>query len=254
MSNTKSNQYRNFDKHIRKFYWWLFIAITLSVINFVVLMYNVSSWVVAMDDTTTILLTVLGFLFAFAGINIYSIFNTNIDSEKKALHDLSDEYEKKLNMNMEEMNFLKLLSSLQTYSLLIGTTETNNSQFLNWVTYMRQCVKDISLNLKNFEANLTHKEYGMYRKEYETQLRGCVYLLKKTKRTMENHETTFFSQSLSHEDITVMKEKLSSLVKDIEDEIGADDNFEIGQKHTWLTKYLNKINGVIKRFLSKDNK
>ena len=57
--------------------------VCLCTINIVFLIANWGELHVNIDSATNILLTIIGFLFAFAGINIYSIFNTNIESEKK---------------------------------------------------------------------------------------------------------------------------------------------------------------------------
>lgn len=56
--------------------------VALCITNIVFFIYNWGDLRLQINDTTNILLTIIGFLFAFAGINIYSIFNTNIETEK----------------------------------------------------------------------------------------------------------------------------------------------------------------------------
>ena len=78
-------------KYSRKRSFWkytYYITMTiLAIVNSVFLICNWYSLSLQLSNES-LLLSVVGFFFAFAGINIYSIFNTNIDSEKNALHEL----------------------------------------------------------------------------------------------------------------------------------------------------------------------
>ena len=57
-----------------------FFSITLCIVNIIFFIYNWQDWTISLENETNILLTIIGFLFAFAGINIHSIFNTNIEA------------------------------------------------------------------------------------------------------------------------------------------------------------------------------
>lgn len=112
--------------------WFLYhISIfCLVIINFTFFFCHFSDYSFTPTDTSTLMLTFVGFLFAFAGINIYSIFNTNLEAEKHSLKQLRDEYEKKLSETLETIEFSKSLVRIQVLTQLIVEPQMADYQFL----------------------------------------------------------------------------------------------------------------------------
>jgi hypothetical protein len=104
----------------------------LAITNVVFFIYIWNDIKVVVDQTT-LLLTFLGFLFAFAGINIYSIFNTNVEAEKERLIELASKYEEALKMSDNFMLNIKKLGVMQQIGLLITTTPKMTNQHFSWI-------------------------------------------------------------------------------------------------------------------------
>ena len=103
--------------------WWIYhlSMIGVVVINFIFLLFNWYNLQIELSETTLIL-TFVGFLFAFAGINIYSIFNTNIEEEKKRLNDVYNQYKDEISETLSLLNYSKKLISYYQFSQMIVTS------------------------------------------------------------------------------------------------------------------------------------
>ena len=122
-------------KYRRSFVWnyiYHMAMAILSITNVVFFIYNWNDITVVVDETT-LMLTFLGFLFAFAGINIYSIFNTNVESEKETLRELANQYEDSLSILNSFMLNIKKLGVMQQIGLLITTSPNMTNQHYSWL-------------------------------------------------------------------------------------------------------------------------
>lgn len=120
-------------------YSFYICAIILMLTNTVFLFVNIYDWQIIVSEST-ILLSVIGCLFAFAAINIYSIFNTNVDTQKEEIVEIKDKYNSLLNKyesfyNIErrQLDIRIIIVRFQTTILAISSTEKMNSQFLEWL-------------------------------------------------------------------------------------------------------------------------
>lgn len=122
-------------KYRRSFFWNYFYHMSMAVLavtNVVFFIYSRNDIQIIVDQTT-LLLTFLGFLFAFAGINIYSIFNTNVEAEKERLTELANQYEEALKISDSFMLNIKKLGVMQQIGLLITTTPKMTNQHFSWI-------------------------------------------------------------------------------------------------------------------------
>ena len=122
-------------KYRRSFVWNYFYHMAMAILaitNAVFFYYNWNEMKVVIDQTT-LLLTFLGFLFAFAGINIYSIVNTNVEAEKERLTELACHYEETLKMSDSFIQNIKKLGVMQQTGLLITTTPKMTNQHFSWI-------------------------------------------------------------------------------------------------------------------------
>ena len=94
----------------------------LALTNSVFLLYNLNKgWKIDINQTS-LLLTVIGILFAFGGIYVYSVFNANVDAEKKAINDLQERYNKELEQaNKGLLSVHKLMSLYQKGQLIVNS-------------------------------------------------------------------------------------------------------------------------------------
>lgn len=127
-------------KYRRSFVWNYIYHMAMAILAITNVLFFIYNWkdISIEIDVTTIMLTFLGFLFAFAGINIYSIFNTNVESEKETLRELASKYEDSLGILDRFMLNIKKLGVMQQLGLLITTSPNMTSQHYSW---LRKCEK-----------------------------------------------------------------------------------------------------------------
>lgn len=122
-------------KYRKSFVWNHIYHMTMTVLALTNVVFFIYNWkdMKVMVDEPTLILTFLGFLFAFAGINIYSIFNTNVEAEKETLRNLANNYEESLRMLDSFMLSIKKLGVMQQTGLLITTTPKMTNQHFSWL-------------------------------------------------------------------------------------------------------------------------
>lgn len=127
-------------KYRRSFVWNYIYHMAMAILAITNVIFFVYNWynIKIVVDETTMMLAFVGFLFAFAGINIYSIFNTNVESEKETLRELASQYEDSLGILDSFMLNIKKLGVMQQIGLLITTSPSMTSQHYSW---LRKCEK-----------------------------------------------------------------------------------------------------------------
>ena len=154
--------------------WWKMVIwygfqiamIVLVVINICFLFKNWGQLELSCDNDN-VFLTFIGFLFAFAGINIYSIFNTNIEEEKERLNELRDKYERQLSSEVKKIwyyqrNILNLFDIYQLGQLVVNT-ERFNYQVYEWVNQILTIIQDFKKfidELKEIDSQLSDEIKG----------------------------------------------------------------------------------------------
>lgn len=118
-----SNVATNHRRSVVMWFCYHFFMVVLCCINILFFIINWTDLSLCINDVTNILLTIIGFLFAFAGINIYSIFNTNIEAEKERLIEIREKYSQIMDITLEEMTFSANTTKLQLYGQLIFTSK-----------------------------------------------------------------------------------------------------------------------------------
>lgn len=146
-------------------FFYHFLMVCLVVINLAFFVYNFTSLEFTPTETTSLILTFVGFLFAFAGINIYSIFNTNVESEKRMLYDLKDEYEKKMTEATRAMEFSKALVRVHILGRLMVEPKNANSQFLDNLDKASRLLIKAKEYLIETEAILPSQEHRVKQEE-----------------------------------------------------------------------------------------
>lgn len=124
------------------------------VTNALFFVWNWNSLSVNLDESS-MFLTFVGFLFAFAGINIYSIFNTNIENEKYELKLLKERYDKMLELSAKELLFPKDLMTAHLLSNYISNSKSFSINSIDWIdgltatlNSMKQFTNDLKKNHK----------------------------------------------------------------------------------------------------------
>lgn len=175
-----------------KYGFYIFSFILISV-NTAFLIWNWYDLTIDID-ANTIFLTFVGFLFAFAGINIYSIFNTNIENEKEALRQLELQYKHALELSVKGLQFPQSLIEVFMschYAIDAPEFNINSIQALNDVQDKLLGLRDI---VQKFKDTYRDSDFELYREMLQKQANGLEYILKEHKRAIaynrffENHK------------------------------------------------------------------
>lgn len=182
--------------HIKSILWYAyqFVMIILCII-FIVIFLGAKAQIIIteLNNLTTLLLVVIGFLFAFAGINIYSIFNTNIDEEKDRLKKLQNEYSDQLLFTKEQLDYSKeLIKYYQTCQMIIDSKEFN-AQIYDWVFSCSRQVDEFSIYLGRLFKEKHEKQYVSFKRDLLDITRGmCIQFNSFRNQTL--CETSFFKK------------------------------------------------------------
>lgn len=135
-----------------------FLFIGLTIANFWFLLSEWCNLDIILDDKS-VAITFVSFLFAFAGINIYSIFNTNIEEEKKRLSDLSEIYEQEILKTTTRLYFTRTQIKHLQLCLFICQSEKYNGQIDNYLGEFNKLTMDLNESLMNMYSNLCKEKF-----------------------------------------------------------------------------------------------
>lgn len=210
----------------------------LAICNSIFLIYNIDHWIVQVDQIS-ILLTFLGFFFTFAGIYIYSVFNTNVDLEKKNLRELTNKYGDELAIaNQGVYSVSKLLNFYQTGQLIVNSPRMNIHIYA-WIHQMQSLYKEQI----DYMRELYKRGLPMYADYRSDLLSVCRGLSESLSIMIENRKEQFFDgtqlpRSEQKRLINELKDLYELLHKDIE-----------VTEDTELQSYVvQKDNSLIQRF------
>lgn len=210
-------------------YGYQIVMLVLAVTNIVFFIYNITDLQIDID-TTAIFITFVGFLFAFAGINIYSIFNTNIEEEKKRLTDLSAIYEEEIANTTLLLDFSRKQIKYHQLSIVICNSRKFNGQIQEWLSEMDGIISEFT----GFLYGLSQEDadnYAKMSKDFIDITRGVYYAFNSFQTKLNNQGDQFFqdvdksTRSMVMEQLNLMCSKLNNLqTKDFSVQ---DENLEI---------------------------
>lgn len=146
-----------------------------------------------LDSPTTILLATIGFLFAFAGINIYSIFNTNIEEEKGRLRDLQNEYESAMKYEKTQGEYArKLLVYYQTCQM-VTDSRIFNPQIYEWLFDLRRYIAECKEYILLLYTEKRESSYVTFRDDFWYISRGIKIQLRAFEDRIKDRKSTFFN-------------------------------------------------------------
>lgn len=174
---------------------WYFFLIVLTLMAGVNIAFFIVNWqdlTITIDDTA-IYITFVGFLFAFAGINIYSIFNTNIEEEKKRLYDLSEQYKTEIERTICLLDYSKKHIKYYQLSQMLAGALQFNAQLSDWLSEFDELAKSSSEYL--YQLSLVDKdEYHEMSGDFTDINRSVHYLLEDFYKKITKADSTFFNE------------------------------------------------------------
>lgn len=231
---------------VKRWFFFQFFMVALCITNIVFFIYNWGDLRLQINDTTNILLTIIGFLFAFAGINIYSIFNTNIETEKAKMIELQKEYSHQMETTIHKMAFYDSVHQLQLYSQLIFNLSKTNSQIIIWVDKIKEQCQCIKLYM---EDSKKHDSVEMY-EHNQANLLALYRGLKHQQRSFLDRNANSRSNFFSDLDVTNRNEIIDSIkvmfasLDFLEPDDFDDDFSDKASNKTWLSPLWNRIKKI----------
>lgn len=194
---------------------WYFCLIVLTLMagmNIAFFIVNFQDLTITIDDTA-IYITFVGFLFAFAGINIYSIFNTNIEEEKKRLFDLNEQYKAEIERTICLLDYSKKHIKYYQLSQMLAGSSRFNAQVSDWLSEFDELATSSSEFLYQL-SQVDNDEYQEMSGDFYDINRSVHYLLKEFQERITKANSTFFNEvenSLKKEFL----DQLDSIVKTV---------------------------------------
>lgn len=188
-------------------YFFYFVATILCVTNIVFFICNWKDLVLDVSKES-LMLTFIGFLFAFAGINIYSIFNTNIEAEKERLHELAEKYDGELKLSSQMLQFPEM--TVMTYQQTLYLT-TSVSLLITSFDTIQEIETRLTIQrdfIQSLKDNYKKKQFEKYKEDFTSLAKGVLVLLKQHKEAIKFNG--FFRNQQSEE--SNYNEKLEQLI------------------------------------------
>lgn len=198
-------------KYSRKHSFWkytYYISMTiLAVVNTVFLICNWFDLTLQLNNES-LLLSVVGFFFAFAGINIYSIFNTNIDSEKNALQDLQKKYDGELRLSSQMLKFPQELIMIWHTSQYIATAKVMQSKSFDWLTDLKKRMKRQRDFVQGLREHYQIDIHERFRDDLANLAQGVLMV-------MEQHRDSINSNDDFFAPLPTNKDTYNSMLNDV---------------------------------------
>lgn len=156
-------------------YFWIFCMVILCLSNAVFLLKHLLDFEIDVHDMGNVMLTIIGFLFAFAAINIYSIFNTNVDEEKGRIVQLTQEYELLLKKDRIQTGLTKDMVRFQMVVHSISATKKMNSQFMEWIKLATDMTQEFIQNLNIIHDTMTKDTFDNFLSDVTMIIRDGRY-------------------------------------------------------------------------------
>lgn len=222
--------------------------------TFILAVVNITFFICYWEDLTpqlndeSILLSVVGFFFAFAGINIYSIFNTNIESEKEALRDLAKQYDGELKMSSKMLQFPRELIMIWQTCQYLTTAKFIQHKSFDWIGELRSRMeeqRDFVQELRNHNKVV---QFERFREDLSSLAQGISSTLKQHLGLLET-DASFFKSIPGNEDN--YKKRLTNVISfaealvsyDYEPEFEEKEKLSVWQKFGRVYSYARKMFG-----------
>ena len=220
--------------------------------TFILAVVNITFFVCYWEDLTpqlndeSILLSVVGFFFAFAGINIYSIFNTNIESEKEALRDLVKQYDGELKMSSKMLQFPQELIMIWQTCQYLTTSKFFQHKSFNWIDELRTRMEEQRDFVQELRDHNRVVQFERFREDLSSLAQGIYSTLKQHQELIEK-DGSFYSPIPGNED--TYRKRLARVVTfaeglvsyDYEPEFEEKEKLSVWQKFGRVFSYARKI-------------
>ena len=195
-------------------YFYEIVMAALAIINIIFFIFNFFRLKINLD-ASSVLLTFIGFFFAFGGMYVYSIFNANVDAEKRAINELKEKYEIELDKAYNSLSsFRKLLSFYQIGQLIVNSPKIS-TQHSAWVRQFGLLYNEQKEYLKELSKDGSPL-YRSYKTDFIAVCRGISDSLQFLMNRVERDKKAFFDGSgLSQNNQDALLYEIKGLIADL---------------------------------------
>lgn len=235
----------------RKAFWKYTFYITMSILAIVNTAFLICNW----QDLTpnlnneSLLLSVVGFFFAFAGINIYSIFNTNIESEKAALRDLKKKYDGELRLSSQMLQFPQELIMIWHTAQYIVTAKVFQSKAFDWIGDLKKRMKGQRDFVQGLRDHYQAEAHARYRDDLANLAKGVQMVMEQHRKTI-NSDETFFAPIPENKDN--YNTRLDDVIKFIDETVTYDYEPELPEVELGFWDKAKKVYGYAVRTFKRE--
>lgn len=197
-----------------------------------------------------LLLSVVGFFFAFAGINIYSIFNTNIETEKQSLRDLKDQYDNQLKLSEKELRFPKELIKVYQTAQYLDSTDSLTIYSFDWIKTINVTMNDMRNFVREFKECENDYKFEIFRTDLANLSQGVLVLLRHHQSNIA--KDAFFKYQIGEKENYT--KRLSDLIDFVEETrtFSYEEQTTLTPEDTWWGKVC-KVFNYSKKVFGKTN-
>lgn len=215
----------------------------LAIVNIAFFLCHWGEWTPQFDKEA-LLLSVVGFFFAFAGINIYSIFNTNIETEKEALRDLKDRYDGELRLSSQMLQFPQNLIMIWHLCQYIVTSGAIQSKSFDWIRDLKKRLKKQRDFVQDLRDSYRIEVHERYRDDLANLSQGILASLKQH-RDFVSGRNEFFGPILSNKDNYIAL--LDDVIAFADETVSYDYEPGVPEKELTFWDKTKKLWGIVKK-------
>ena len=216
-------------------YFYHFFVIILCIVNSVFLIVNIHNWQINIDSGSLIL-TFIGFMLAFSAINTYSTFNAYIDTEKKRINELADEFEIQLRKDRKQIGFTRDVVRFQMLINSISASKSLNPQFVEWINMASNLAKSLLESLCDINESFSKDTFEWFYSDAIMNIRLGRYLLDSKLKDMQ--DDLFWGEKGVYIKPTV-EEAINNLIQEMDNLDNYD--FSTGRPYPQLPREIKPI-------------
>lgn len=174
---------------------WYFCVLSMFLvccITIAIVLKNQDRLIIKSNETA-LFMSIIGVLFGFSAISIYSIFNATIEGEKRQLLSLHDDLSTEMQQNREQWNYsIRLIRYYQTCQMILDS-QSFNAQVFEWVASLSDDINSFTNYLQALYDDSEGSRFYECKKDLLAISRGIGTHLHSFYRRIKDDKSTFFN-------------------------------------------------------------
>lgn len=180
---------------------WYFCVLSMFLVCCITIaiVYKNPDKLIINSNETTLFMSIIGILFGFSAISIYSIFNATIEGEKRQFILMRDELETEMQQYKDQWYYsLLLIRYYQTCQMIIDS-QSFNAQVIDWVLSLSREIDSFKKYLQALYDNYDESRFYARKRDLIIISRGIRIHLNSFYGRINDSSSSFF-QGIYEED------------------------------------------------------